>query len=48
MIDFIGNRRKAYLLSSILVVAGLVSIALFGLNLGIDFTGGTVLHLNLG
>lgn len=48
MIDFIGNRRKAYLLSVILVIAGLVSLAIFGLNLGIDFTGGTVLHLNLG
>ena len=48
MIDFIGNRSKAYLLSSILVIAGLVSLAFFGLNLGIDFTGGTVFHLNLG
>ncbi len=48
MIDFIGNRRKAYTLSLALVVAGIISIALLGLNLGIDFTGGTVLHLNLG
>lgn len=48
MIDFIGNRRKAYLLSAVLVIAGLASLAIFGLNLGIDFTGGTVLHLNLG
>lgn len=48
MIDFIGNRRKAYLLSAILVIAGLLSLVVFGLNLGIDFTGGTVLHLNLG
>ena len=48
MIDFIGNRRKAYLLSALLVLAGLISLAVFGLNLGIDFTGGTVLHLNLG
>ncbi len=48
MIDFIGNRRKAYLLSAILVIAGIISLAIFGLNLGIDFTGGTVLHLNLG
>ncbi|MDW7738690.1 MAG: protein translocase subunit SecF [Bacillota bacterium] len=48
MIDFIGNRRKAYLLSLVLVVAGLISLSIFGLNLGIDFTGGTVLHLNLG
>ncbi len=48
MINFIGNRRKAYVLSAVLVIAGLVSLAVFGLNLGIDFTGGTVLHLNLG
>lgn len=48
MINFIGNRRKAYLLSAILVVAGVISLLIFGLNLGIDFTGGTVLHLNLG
>lgn len=48
MFDFIGNRRKAYVLSALLVIAGLISLALFGLNLGIDFTGGTVLHLNLG
>ncbi len=48
MIDFIGNRRKAYLLSLILIVGGVLSLAVFGLNLGIDFTGGTVLQLNLG
>ncbi len=48
MINFIANRRKAYLVSAILVVAGVISLLLFGLNLGIDFTGGTVLHLNLG
>ena len=48
MIDFIGNRRKAYLVSTVLVLAGLVALIVLGLNLGIDFTGGTVLHLNLG
>jgi len=48
MIDFIGNRRKAYLLSMLLIVAGVLSLAVFGLNLGIDFTGGTVLQFNLG
>lgn len=48
MINFIANRRKAYLVSAILVGAGVISLLLFGLNLGIDFTGGTVLHLNLG
>ncbi len=48
MINFIGNRRKAYLLSLILITAGIISLAVFGLNLGIDFTGGTVLQFNLG
>ncbi len=48
MINFIGNRRKAYLLSLIMVVASILSIAFMGLNLGLDFTGGTVLNLNLG
>ncbi len=48
MINFIENRRKAYIFSGLLVVAGLLSLALFGLNLGIDFTGGTVLQVNLG
>lgn len=48
MFDFIGNHRKAYLLSMVLVVASLISLALVGLNLGIDFTGGTVLQLSLG
>ncbi len=47
-INFIGNRRKAYFLSAVLVIAGFLSLTIFGLNLGIDFTGGTVLHLNLG
>ncbi len=48
MIDFIGNRRKAYLLSLIIIIAGVFSLAIFGLNLGIDFAGGTVLQLTLG
>ncbi len=48
MIEFIGNRRKAYLLSAALILAGLFSLAIFGLNLGIDFTGGTVLQFTLG
>ncbi len=46
-IDFVRHSRKAYLCSAILLVAGAISLAIFGLNLGIDFTGGTVFHLNL-
>ncbi len=48
MINFIGNRHKAYLLSAVLIIACLLSLLIFGLNLGIDFTGGTVLHLTVG
>ncbi len=46
--NFIGNRRKAYVFSALLVIGGIISMAIMGLNLGIDFTGGTVLHLSLG
>ncbi len=42
-INFIGNRKYAFILSSILVVLGIVSFVLILLgraNLGLDFTGG--------
>jgi preprotein translocase subunit SecF len=39
--DFVGRRRTWYLLSGIVIVAGLVSLGTRGLNLGIDFKGGT-------
>lgn len=48
MISFVKHRRKAYVLSLAIIVAGVVSLALSGLNLGIDFAGGTVLQLDLG
>ncbi len=46
-IDFVRHSRKAYLGSAIVLVAGLISLILAGLNLGIDFTGGTVFNLNM-
>ncbi len=46
-IAFVRNRRIPYILSLIFVLAGVISLIFSGLNLGIDFTGGTVLHLNL-
>ena len=39
--DFVGRRKVWYLLSAIIIVAGLVSLTTRGLNLGIDFKGGT-------
>lgn len=41
MIDVVSKRNLWYLLSAILIIPGLISLAIFGLNLGIDFTGGT-------
>jgi preprotein translocase subunit SecF len=43
--DFIGKRRLALAISSVLNLAIVVGIALFGLNLGVDFAGGTVVEL---
>jgi len=39
--DFIGRRRIWYILSAVIIVAGLVSLTTRGFNLGIDFKGGT-------
>jgi SecD/SecF fusion protein len=39
-IDFVGNRKKFYVISSILVIVGLGSLFTKGLNYGVDFVGG--------
>lgn len=45
-IDFIGRRWIAFLLSSILILASILSIILKGgLNFGIDFAGGTLVQV---
>ena len=38
--DFLGMRKKAYILSSLIILAGIVSLFTRGLNPGIDFSGG--------
>ncbi len=45
MIPIIQTRRVWLTLSSILVLASIVSLVLFGLRLGIDFTGGSFLEV---
>lgn len=42
-IDFMSVRNKMYLLSGIIMAAGLVSLVVKGLDFGIDFVGGTEL-----
>lgn len=40
-LDFVGTRKKFYVISAILLTAGIVMLGIFKLNLGIDFQGGT-------
>ncbi len=43
--EIIGKRYLWFLLSALVIVPGLISIVTQGFNLGIDFTGGTLLDL---
>lgn len=47
MIDFIEKRKYFYALSGVLVFVSIVSIALWGLKLGIDFVGGTEMEFKI-
>ncbi|HGG59923.1 MAG TPA: protein translocase subunit SecF [Gammaproteobacteria bacterium] len=44
-IDFMGSRKLAFALSGIMIIASIIFITLRGLNLGLDFTGGTVIEI---
>jgi preprotein translocase subunit SecF len=44
-IDFMGIRGKMYIVSSVIIVLGLISLFVKGVNYGIDFRGGTELVL---
>lgn len=43
--DFMGRRRVAYVFSALLLLASIAGLVSNGLNLGIDFTGGTLVEL---
>lgn len=47
MIDLVGKRRLWYTISAIAILPGLISLIFNGLNLGIDFTGGTSWELEM-
>jgi preprotein translocase SecF subunit len=44
-INFINKRHLFFIISGAFIIAGIISIAVQGINLGIDFTGGTLLQL---
>lgn len=45
MINFTGMRKPAIIISLILVLASIGSLIVNGLNMGVDFTGGTVIEV---
>jgi preprotein translocase subunit SecF len=44
-IDFLGKRNLALMLSGIIILLSILSLAIRGLNFGIDFTGGTLVEV---
>lgn len=47
-LHFIKHRKKFYLISIAIMVAGLAFGIIRGLNYGIDFTGGTMIQMDMG
>ena len=46
--DFMGLRRVAVAFSLLLMIGSVISLATFKLNVGIDFTGGSIIEIGYG
>ncbi|MBC8535226.1 protein translocase subunit SecF [Feifania hominis] len=46
-IDIVKNRKIFYIISVAVLLAGVISVMIQGFNLGIDFSGGTIIHINM-
>ena len=44
-LDFLGKRNLAFIFSGVMLIASVVSLAMQGLQMGIDFTGGTLVEV---
>jgi preprotein translocase subunit SecF len=44
--DLLGARKKAYVATAVMAVAGLAALAVRGVNSSIEFTGGTLIQLH--
>jgi preprotein translocase subunit SecF len=44
-INFLGKRKLAMIISTLLLLASIISLAINGLKLGVDFTGGTLVEV---
>jgi len=47
MFDFVGKRYWFFLLSALVIIPGIISLAVFGLKPGVDFSSGTFITLAL-
>lgn len=46
--DFVRHRKLYFTISSIIMILGVLSLLIFGLNLGIDFKSGSRLEIHIG
>ena len=46
MIDLIGKRNWFFLISAIVIIPGIISLAVFGLKPGVDFSSGTAITIH--
>lgn len=46
--DFVTHRKKFFILSSVIIVFGLIMLSVLGLNTGVDFSAGTSLDVTIG